>query len=130
MTSPRNALLASTLFLLAISRVPDVSAQAAFVPVADELMQPGVSLELARHRAATLSDVRYLLELDLTAQDSAPGRVTATFQRAAGAGDLVLDFRGPALGTVTVNGAPAGDVEWRNGHLRIDARYLRAARTR
>ena len=126
MTISRNAHLASSLFLLAaLARVPAVSAQAPRVPVPGALMQPGVSLELARHRAATLSDVRYLLELDVTAQDSAPGRVTATFRRAAGAGDLVLDFRGPSLGAVTVNGETVEDAEWRNGHLRIPARHLR-----
>ncbi|HEX6910252.1 MAG TPA: M1 family aminopeptidase, partial [Longimicrobium sp.] len=124
MTISRNAL--AFLLLLAAARVPAVSAQAPRPPVADELMRPGVSLELARHRAATLRDVRYLLELDVTAPDSAPGRVTATFHRAAGAGDLVLDFRGPSLGGVTANGEPVADAEWRNGHLRIPARHLAA----
>jgi aminopeptidase N len=123
MTISRNALLASLLLLAA--RVPAVSAQAPLAPAADAFMHAGVSLELARHRAATLRDVRYLLELDVTAPDSAPGRVTATFQRGPGAGDLVLDFRGPSLGAVTANGAPVEDGEWRNGHLRIPARHLR-----
>lgn len=94
-------------------------------PRTDELMRPGVSLELARHRAATLRGVRYLLELDVTAQDSAPGRVSVTVERAAGAGDLVLDFRGPSLGMVTANGETVTDGEWRNGHLRVPARWLR-----
>jgi aminopeptidase N len=126
MTISRNALFSASLLLLAtVSRVPAVTAQAPRAPTPDALMQPGVSLELARHRAATLGDVRYLLELDVTAQDSAPGRVTATFHRAAGAGDLVMDFRGPSLGAVTANGAAVADAEWRNGHLRIPARHLR-----
>jgi aminopeptidase N len=90
-----------------------------------DVMRPGVSLELARHRAATLGGVRYLLELDVTAQDSAPGRVAVTVRRAAGAGDLVLDFRGPSLGVVTANGETVTDGEWTNGHLRIPARWLR-----
>ncbi|HST57161.1 MAG TPA: M1 family aminopeptidase [Longimicrobium sp.] len=126
MTTSRNARFAAFLLLSAALRVPAVSAQAPRVPSVDELMQPGVSLELARHRAATLRDVRYLLELDVTAEDSAPGRVTATFQREAPAGDLVLDFRGPSLGALAVNGQPVADAEWRNGHLRIPARHLRA----
>jgi aminopeptidase N len=121
----RHARLAALLLLSAALQVPAVSAQAPRVPTTDELMQTGVSLELARHRAATLGDVRYLLELDVTAPDSAPGRVTATFRRAAGAGDLVLDFRGPSLGALAVNGQPVADAEWRNGHLRIPARHLR-----
>jgi aminopeptidase N len=123
--SRRGLLLSSLLLCAAAARGPAVSAQAPHAPAMDELMQPGVSLELARRRAATLGDVRYLLELDVTARDSATGRVTATFQRAAGAGDLVLDFRGPALGAVTVNGETVDDAEWRNGHLRIPARRLR-----
>lgn len=32
---------------------------------------PGISLALARHRAATIADVRYDLRLDVTARDSA-----------------------------------------------------------
>jgi aminopeptidase N len=110
----------------ALASVPSLGAQAPRVPVMDELMRPGVSLELARHRAATLRGVRYGLELDVTAQDSAPGRVSITVQRAAGAGDLVVDFRGPSLGAVTANGETVTDGEWKNGHLRIPARWLRA----
>ena len=103
---------------------PRVSAQAPAPPTMDELMRPGVSLELARHRAATLDSVAYLLELNLTAQDSAPGRVMVTVRRRAGAGDLVLDFRGPSLGTVEANERTVTDAEWRNGHLRIPERWL------
>ena len=126
--SPRAPFLL-LLALALLAGAPRVSAQAA-PPAADELMQPGVSLQLARHRAATLSGVRYYLELDVTAQDSAPGHVDVTVRRAAGAGDLVLDFRGPTLGAVTANGAPVTDGEWRNGHLRIPARYLREGENR
>jgi aminopeptidase N len=118
----RVSLLAAAALM---ASAPTAGAQAPFAPAPDELMRPGVSLELARHRAATLDGVRYRLELDVTAQDSAPGRVVATFQRAAGAGDLVLDFRGPSLGAVTANGETVTDGEWRNGHLRIPARWLR-----
>jgi aminopeptidase N len=126
MTISRSGLALSSLVLLAaLAWAPSLDAQAQRTPHMDELMQPGVSLELARHRAATLHDVRYRLELDVTAADSAPGRVTATFHRAAGAGDLVLDFRGPSLGAVIANGAPVADAEWRNGHLRVPARHLR-----
>ncbi|HEX5871428.1 MAG TPA: M1 family aminopeptidase, partial [Longimicrobium sp.] len=109
----------------ALAWVPSLGAQAARMPMMDELMRPGVSLELARHRAATLRGVRYGLELDVTAQDSAPGRVSITVQRGAGAGDLVVDFRGPSLGAVTANGETVTDGEWKNGHLRIPARWLR-----
>jgi aminopeptidase N len=112
-------------FAAALASALPLAAQAPMTPSMDELMRPGVSLELARHRAATLRGVRYLLELDVTAQDSAPGRVSITVERAAGAGDLVVDFRGPALGIVTANGQTVTDGEWKNGHLRIPARWLR-----
>ncbi len=93
-------------------------------------MQAGVSLELARSRTATLSDVRYALALDVTGRDSARGSVEVDVKRAAGAGDLVLDFRGPGLRAVRANGAPVADFEWRAGHLRIPARHLRAGDNR
>jgi aminopeptidase N len=93
-------------------------------------MQAGVSLELARSRAATLSDVRYALALDVTGRDSARGSVEVDVKRAAGAGDLVLDFRGPALRAVRANGATVTDFEWRGGHLRVPARHLRAGDNR
>ena len=53
----------------------------------------GVSLALARHRAATIADVRYDLQLDLTALDSATGRVRCVPVQGS-TEDLVLDFRG------------------------------------
>ena len=45
------------------------------------LPRPGISLALARTRAATISDVRYELALDITARDSAVGRVEIRFHR-------------------------------------------------
>ncbi|HEU0078221.1 MAG TPA: M1 family aminopeptidase, partial [Longimicrobiaceae bacterium] len=95
-------------------------------PAPDEMMRPGVSLELARHRAATLSGVRYQLNLDLTAaRDTVEANLSIKVNRAPDAGDLVLDFRGPALRAVSANGQVVMDAEWRNGHLRIPARHLR-----
>jgi aminopeptidase N len=119
----RSAFLLLALTIL--SAAPPLAAQAA-APSMDEMMRPGVSAELARHRAATLRDVRYRLELNVAQSDSsAPGLVTATFTRAPGAGDLVIDFRGPTLSSVTANGQTVADHVWENGHLRIPARYLR-----
>ncbi|HEX6105838.1 MAG TPA: M1 family aminopeptidase, partial [Gemmatimonadales bacterium] len=88
------------------------------------LAGPGISLALARHRAATLGDVRYDLSLDVTALDSAVGRVTVRFRRSGNA-DAVLDFRGRRLGRVTVNGAPYTGAAPANGHLVIPAARLR-----
>ncbi|HEX7018906.1 MAG TPA: M20/M25/M40 family metallo-hydrolase, partial [Gemmatimonadaceae bacterium] len=69
-------------------------------------MGPGVSLDLARHRAASLSEVRYALELDVTHPDTARGAVTVGVNRAGG-GDLILDFRGIALDSAVINGTVA-----------------------
>ncbi|HEU0054052.1 MAG TPA: M1 family aminopeptidase [Longimicrobium sp.] len=91
-------------------------------PVA--VTSPGIPLELARRRAGSLSDVRYDLALEVSAADTAPGSVRVSFSRKAGAGDLVLDFRGPRLGEVRANSVAVPDAAWENGHLRIPARYL------
>jgi aminopeptidase N len=88
-------------------------------------MGAGVSRALAGHRAATLSDVRYALELDVTHPDTARGAVTVSVRR-SGDSDLVLDFRGIALDGARVNGAEAPAVEFNGAHVRIPARLLRA----
>ena len=59
------------------------------------MTEPGISLALARLRADQISRVRYDLSLDVTGPDQAQGMVTIQFERRAGSGDLVLDFRGP-----------------------------------
>ncbi|HEV2130200.1 MAG TPA: hypothetical protein VGR27_03830, partial [Longimicrobiaceae bacterium] len=87
-------------------------------------MEPGISLELARERGATLSQVRYDLALDLRDTEHAPGTVTLTFDRAEDAGDLIVDFRGLYLESVEANGSPIGEYEWRNGHILIPRRHL------
>src|SRR5690554_616118 len=89
-------------------------------------LKPGVSLELARHRAATLRDVAYELTLDVRDSTRAPGSVAITVSRHPGAGDLVLDFRGLALGAVRVDGQPAPDAAWRQDHVVIPAAYFSA----
>lgn len=88
----------------------------------------GVSLPLARHRAATLSEVAYTLSLDVNARDSARGTVRIELTRRGGAGDLVLDFRGPRLGAVHANGRRVSPLTWRNGHVVVPARFLLAGR--
>jgi aminopeptidase N len=87
-------------------------------------LEEGVSLALAQHRAATIADVHYELELDVRHPDTAWGNVRIRFQRLPGAGPLVLDFAGLALGPVAVNGrafAPA----WWLGHLLVPTEHLR-----
>ncbi len=87
-------------------------------------MGRGVSQELATARARTISDVRYDLALDVTARDSAPGRVTITFRR-TGTADVILDFRGRRLGAVVVNGTPVARPVFNDAHLAVPAGALR-----
>jgi aminopeptidase N len=91
------------------------------------LMAPGVSRALAIHRAAQLSDVRYRLSLDLTRLDTASGVARIDFQLAS-PGDVILDFRGPKLTEVVVNGAAASSLDWNGAHLRIPAAETRVGR--
>ena len=94
-------------------------------PFGDALIRPGISHDLAVHRAARLSNVRYRVELDLTQRDKADGRVAIEVRRKAGAGDLVLDFRGSALTEVRANGAAVDDLVWQGGHVVIPQRRLK-----
>jgi aminopeptidase N len=87
------------------------------------LLAPGISQALARHRAATISAVRYDLTLDVTGLDSAVGRVSVRFRR-TGTGDAVLDFRGRRLGQALANGRPLPPVPARGGHLVVPAALL------
>jgi aminopeptidase N len=98
------------------------------MPPLPAVLEPGVSLELAQHRAATLSDVSYVLELEVGAADTAAGTVLIELTRAAEAADLVLDFRGTALHEVQVNDAAAPDAVWDGDHVVIAARHLRPGR--
>ena len=88
------------------------------------LMAPGISRVLAIRRAAQISDVRYGLTLDLTRLDTAIGVARIGF-RLRSAGDVILDFRGPKLSGVRVNGAPAATVEWNGAHVRIPAALMK-----
>lgn len=116
--APRRLVAALAIAALAPRALP---AQAP----ASALAGPGVSLALARARAATIRDVRYDLALDLTARDSAPGTVTIRFTR-TGTADVILDWRGRRLVALTVNGTDA-PVSLANGaHIVIPARLARA----
>jgi aminopeptidase N len=91
-------------------------------------LAPGVSVALARHRAATLSDIRYRIAAALPADRAAPirTRVTTTVVR-RDSGPLIIDFDAtPAqLLGVTANGTPLGPLAPQNGHVVIPARALR-----
>jgi aminopeptidase N len=109
---------------------PFALAVAGFVSVApaaaaqrDTLTGPGVSIQLARYRAASVRDVRYDLNLDIVTLDSARGSVTVRWQR-AGTGDAIIDFRGHRLGAMTVNGKPVGAAAFNGAHVTLPASLL------
>ncbi|MBC7520658.1 MAG: ERAP1-like C-terminal domain-containing protein, partial [Sandarakinorhabdus sp.] len=83
----------------------------------------GISHALARRRATQVSAIVYTITLDLTGAERAVGRIAARFVRAAGSGDLVLDFRGPLLADLVVNGRPLASVVV-DGHIVLPAALL------
>jgi aminopeptidase N len=89
------------------------------------LMARGVSRELATRRAAEIQNVRYALDLDLSRLDTARGTVRIAFALRR-PGEVIIDFRGPALGLVTVNATPLDRAEWNGKHLRIPGRFLKS----
>ena len=102
-------------------------ARAASVP--DPRLQPGISLALARSRRDRVTKLHYALDLDLTGADHATGMAAIAFDLSGG-GDLVLDFRGPSLGDLRVNGHPLSTDNWHDGHLPLPGRMLRAGPNR
>ena len=100
------------------------TAQQTTSPNVATLMDAGISRQLADYRASRISNVRYDLSLDVTAHDTARGHVTIAFNR-SGTGDAIVDFRGPHLGAVSLNGvALQADVS--NGmHIRLPAASLK-----
>jgi aminopeptidase N len=90
----------------------------------DPYLGPGVSRQLAAHRAQELSDVRYDLQLSLLSRDTASGTISIRF-KAKHAADVVLDFRGPSLTDVRANGASSGML-FNGAHLRVPARAVHA----
>ncbi len=108
------------LFAALVAGVP-ATAPAQRVP--DPFTGPGVSRELAAQRAALLSGVRYELTLSVEQPDTALGHVTIRFsakKRAA----VIVDFRGPSLSAITVNGR-ATETKFNGAHLTIPASAIR-----
>jgi aminopeptidase N len=94
-------------------------------PLADDsLMAPGVSRALALKRVSQISDVRYALHLDVTRRDTALGKVVVRFTRRL-PGDVILDWRGLALGQVNVNETAGASVVSNGAHIRVPASLLR-----
>jgi aminopeptidase N len=95
---------------------------------ADPLMGPGVSRELATRRSALVSDVRYDLRLSVQRDDTARGSITVRFTAKKSA-DVILDFRGPTLWKVEVNGRTASTT-FNGAHLRIPASAVQPGENR
>ncbi len=90
---------------------------------------PGVPQELARERAARLSDVRYALEFSLPESSAAAvtGHETLSFELKDAAEPLALDFKGASVSELSVNGRKA-DVDWREEHLIIQPSRIHKGR--
>lgn len=90
-------------------------------------MTRGISRELAEYRRRQISDVRYVITLDVTGRDTAHGHVSVSFQR-AGTGDVILDFRGPRAWNIHVNGEVASGITNNGAHIRLPSSTLRRGR--
>jgi len=96
----------------------------------------GVSRELARHRAATISDLRYRLSFDLIpGADRIKGREEIGLKLKEAADPVILDFRDldqqgrvveGAVSNVTVNGAAVSDLRQTGGHIVLPARHFKS----
>jgi aminopeptidase N len=119
------AVLASLAVLAVLPVAPAIFAatQPSLQPP-DPLLGPGVSRELAAKRARDLTGIRYTLDLSVADRDTARGTVVVRFD-ARRATDVILDFRGPSLSDVLVNGAPAATT-FNGAHLFIPAKAIRA----
>jgi len=94
-------------------------------------IEPGVTRDLAKHRAATISAINYELALTIPEdrEEAIRGRVVISFELGDLSQPLQLDFRESAdkIGRVTVNGEESG-YRFVNEHLVVPARELAAGR--
>jgi aminopeptidase N len=93
-------------------------------PPADATVPAGIPRELARERAAQISDVRYRVTFTLIPHaDSAPGIEELTFTLRT-VKPVLLDFRDGTISTLTLNSVAVG-IRAENGHLELPAERLR-----
>lgn len=96
-------------------------------------VEPGVSLELAEHRAAILSDVNYKLAFAIpeSLEDDIEGSVSIEFQLDDASEDLQLDFREKAnnLHGIVSNGDTVA-VDFRDEHVVLPSSVLRSGANR
>jgi aminopeptidase N len=97
----------------------------AVTPASAQLAAPGISLDLARHRVATISDVVYDLDFHVPASRDLPvtGTLELNFVRHGG-GPVILDFARPdAIESVHV-GSTRVDPGVENNHLLLPTHAL------
>lgn len=119
----RSLRLCSLLAISATLGAGTLLTPAAASTAPDPLMGPGISKELATARARDLSAVRYGLALSVAERDTARGTVAVRF-RARRSADVILDFRGPSLTNVRVNGATVATT-FNGAHLRVPAAAIK-----
>ncbi|HEY5163871.1 MAG TPA: peptidase M1, partial [Terriglobales bacterium] len=84
----------------------------------------GIPRQLARERAANISDVRYKLSFQLAPKTpDVPGTVEVTFAL-KNAQDTLLDYRDGSVKSVTINSKTA-DARTENGHIVLSEALLR-----
>src|SRR5262249_13345799 len=101
-----------------------------------ELWGEGVSRELARHRAANISDLRYRLSFGLVpGATRIKGREEISLRLIGAADPVILDFRDleergriieGAVGEVPVNGSAVNDLRQTGGHIVLPARHFKS----
>jgi aminopeptidase N len=100
-----------------------------------ELWGEGVSRELARHRAANISDLRYRLSFGLVPGAARiKGREEIKLRLNGATDPVILDFRDldeqgrvieGAIGDLTVNGSAVNDFRQTGGHIVLPARHFK-----
>jgi aminopeptidase N len=87
--------------------------------------EPGISLELAKWRAKHYRDVRYSIALTLKeGADTATGNLAVSVKLPRKPVDLILDWRGKQVRSLSVNGRPSTPA-LRDEHLVIPAQALK-----
>ncbi len=91
----------------------------------------GVPLEIATHRAANISGLRYELDMSIPESLSSPltGAIVIRFQLKDASSPLVFDFETSRahVKSVVANGRPS-DFDYVNGHIVVPAKALVAGR--
>src|SRR5919108_6494207 len=98
-----------------------------FLSTANLMAAPpdGIPRDLARQRAAQISDLRYQLRFTLTPHaPSASGREELRFHSNS-SGPIFLDFREGTVANLIVNGVPV-PAKMDNGHIELPANVVHA----